>query len=159
MSIKGRHWLMLTTALLALSLVAAGCAKKSSGSGGGGGMTLKISSPADGASVTDPVTFNLDSSVPLGDPSTGDHHVHICIDVSSCGKNYTLAYSNSVQVSGLTPGQHTILASLRNADHSDAGVSTKITVTVTGSGGSASPTSGGGGYGGGGYGGGGYGSP
>jgi hypothetical protein len=132
------RWLGLSAALLALMLVSAACSKKAATGSGSGGMTLKISSPADGASVTNPLTITLDSSVPLGDPSTGDHHVHICIDVTSCGSNYTLAYANSVQVSGLTPGKHTILASLRNADHSDAGVSTTITVTVTGGSGGSS---------------------
>lgn len=150
MSKERNRWLGIGIALLALTLVSAACGKKASGSGSGGGATLKITSPADGASVTNPLTITLDSSVPLGDPSTGDHHVHICIDVTTCGSNYTIAYNNSVQVSGLTPGKHTILASLRNADHSDAGVSTTITVTVTGGGGgSPSPTSGGGGGGGG----------
>jgi hypothetical protein len=147
------RWLGLSAALLALMLVSAACSKKAATGSGSGGMTLKISSPADGASVTNPLTITLDSSVALGDPSTGDHHVHICIDVTSCGSNYTLAYANSVQIPGLTPGKHTILASLRNADHSDAGVNaTIITVTVTGGmgGSSGSPSasaSGGGGYG------------
>jgi hypothetical protein len=142
------RWLGLTIALLALMLVSAACGKKASGTGSGG-MTLKISSPADGASVGNPVTFKLDSSVPLGDPSTGDHHVHICIDVAACGAQYTIAYGNSVQVSGLTPGKHTVLASLRNADHSDAGVSSTITITVSGtgtSGTSPTPTASGYGY-------------
>jgi hypothetical protein len=149
MTKERNRWLGLTVALLALMLVSAACSKKAATGSGSGGMTLKISSPADGASVTNPVTITLDSSVALGDPSTGDHHVHICIDVTSCGANYTLAYGNSVQVNGLTPGKHTILASLRNADHSDAGVSaTIITVTVTGgSGGSPSASASGGGYG------------
>jgi hypothetical protein len=141
------RWLGLAVALLALMLVSAACGKKSSAAGAGG-PTLKISSPADGASVGSTVTVKLDSSVALGDPSTGDHHVHICIDVTTCGSQYVIAYGNSVQVTGLSAGKHTILASLRNADHSDAGVSATITVTVGagGSSGSATPTASGYGY-------------
>ena len=131
----------ISVSLAALMLVSAACSKKASTGGtGSGGMTIKITSPSDGASVSNPVTFKLDTSVPLGDPSTGNHHVHICIDVTTCGANYTIAYGGSVQVSGLTPGKHTVVASLRNADHSDAGVSTSITITVTGGSGGTSPT-------------------
>jgi hypothetical protein len=118
--------------LLALGLIASACA--SSASAGSGGPSLKITSPADGASVSEPFTVKLDASVPIGDPSTGDHHVHLCFDGASCDElaSSVIAYSTSAQVSGLAPGMHTIEASLRNADHSDAEVSTTITVTITG---------------------------
>ena len=59
--------------------------------------------------------------------------MHLCVDGASCDTQYQLAYANSVQVVGLAPGTHTIEASLRNADHSDAGpTDTVSTVTVTG---------------------------
>jgi hypothetical protein len=144
--------------LLALVLVATGCAKKSAtpGSGGSGGLTVKITSPSDGASVSEPFTLKVDSSVPIGDPSSGEHHVHLCFDGQSCDSKYTLMYANSLDVSGLAAGKHTIEASLRNADHSSAGATASITVTVTG-GATSSPTASPSGYGGGGYGGGSYG--
>jgi hypothetical protein len=69
--------------------------------------------------------------VPLGDPSTGEHHVHLCFDGGSCDTEYTLVFGNSIRVNGLTPGEHTIEANLRNADHSDAGPTDTVTVTVT----------------------------
>lgn len=137
--------------VLALTLVAAGCAKKSDTTGSGG-ATLSISSPTDGASVTQPFTLKVNSSVPLGEPSTGDDHVHLCFDGASCDSSYKLVYGDSFQVDGLTNGSHMLTVSLRNADHSAVGPTATITVTVSGAtGGSptatASPTSGGGYYG------------
>ena len=49
-------------------------------------------------------------------------------------------YGATAQVNGLSPGQHTIEASLRHADHSAVGPTATITVTVTGAG-AASNTS------------------
>lgn len=137
--------------LIGLALLAAACGGAAGASGGdANGLSVSIASPADGATVSEPFTVKLDASVPLADPSTGEHHVHLCFDGASCDEEYTLVYGNSISVKGLAPGEHTIQASLRNADHSDAGAPTDtITVTVTeASGGNASPApSGGSGYG------------
>jgi hypothetical protein len=56
--------------------------------------------------------------------------VHLCFDGGDCDTEYSLAYGSTFEVDDLTPGEHTIEASLRNADHSDAGVADTITVTV-----------------------------
>jgi hypothetical protein len=137
--------------LAALSLVillgATACGKKSDNAGSGGD-TVKFSSPANGASVTEPFEVKIDSSVPLGDPGTGKHHVHLCFDGKSCDSEYSLVYGNTFTIKDLSSGQHTIEASLRNADHSAAGATATITVNVTGGGATSSPTasSSGGGY-------------
>ena len=120
-------------AAFALSVVAAACSNTASA--GGGGDTLSISAPSDGAKVSEPFTLTVSSNQALGDPSTGDNHVHLCFDGASCDSgSYQIVYGASAQVNGLSPGQHTIKASLRHADHSAAGPTTTITVTVTGSG-------------------------
>ena len=122
-------------AAFAFGVLAVACANGTSSAGGGGTPTLTISSPANGASVSEPFTLKLDASVPLGDPSTGEDHVHLCFDGASCDTgNYVKVYSDATQVQGLSPGQHTIEASLRNADHSAVGPTTTVTVTVTGGG-------------------------
>jgi len=147
----------------ALVLFAAACASAGADTGGGGGTggpSLSIASPADGATVSEPFTVKLDASVPIGDPSTGDNHVHLCFDGASCDEvaNSVITYADTVQITDLAPGTHTIEASLRNADHSDAGVSTSITITVSdggsgmnggtgNNGGSGSGSGSGGGYG------------
>ena len=135
----------LLAALFSLGLVAAACsngASASSDDGGGGDLTLSIASPKDGAKVQEPFTLKVESSVPLGNPDTGDHHVHLCFDGKSCDSEYTLVYGNTFQVTDLTPGMHTIEASLRNADHSDAGVSATIQVNVTSAGAGTTGTGG-----------------
>jgi hypothetical protein len=143
--------------LLVFGIFATACGAAAS-AGGSGGLSVSIVSPSDGDSVSQPFTVKLDASEPIGDPSTGDRHVHLCFDGASCDElaSSVIAYSSSAVVSGLSPGMHTIEASLRNADHSDTGVSTTITVKITGgdtsgattgTGGSSSSGGGSGGYG------------
>jgi len=123
--------------VFALALVAAACAGGASAASDDG-LTLRITAPKDGATVRSPFTVHVAASVPLGDPSTGEHHVHLCFDGGDCDVEYTLVYGNDILVKGLAAGEHTIEASLRNADHSDVGVSTQVSVTVRG--GSAATT-------------------
>jgi hypothetical protein len=160
---RNARWVAVLAAAAVLGLVAAACAGASAGTdppGAGSGLSLGFASPADGATVSEPFTVKFDSSVPLGDPSTGEHHVHLCIDVTACGSKYTIVYGTSVTVSDLSPGPHTLLAAMANADHSPAGPTAMISITVgpatggTGStGGTGGSTGGTGGSTGGGYGG------
>jgi len=122
---------IVLAAAFTLSVVAVACSNTASA--GGGGDTLSVAAPADGAKVSEPFTVNLTSNQALGDPSTGDDHVHLCFDGASCDSgSYQIVYGASAQVNGLSPGQHTIEASLRHADHSAVGPTVTITVTVTG---------------------------
>ena len=134
----------------ALLLFTASCGGGNAPSGDGG-PSLAIASPEDGASVSEPFMLTFDASVPLGDTSTGNDHVHVCFDGASCDAgNYEIAYGDSFQVAGLPAGEHTVEASLRHADHSAAGPTDTITVTITGAGGETggtSSSSGGRGYG------------
>ena len=127
-----RAWVGAVGALFALALVATACSN--AGASTGSAMSLKIASPSDGATVSEPFKVTFDSSVPLGQPTTGDHHVHLCFDGGSCDElsQSVIAYGNSVMVGDLSPGMHTIEASLRNADHSDTGVSATLSVDVSG---------------------------
>jgi hypothetical protein len=137
----GRTWLV---AAAVLGLLGAACNRGDASSAGG--ASLKIASPANGDSVSEPFKLTFDASVPLGEPSTGDDHVHVCFDGASCDSgNYKIAYGNSFAVTGLSPGKHTIEASLRHADHSAVGPTATITVTITGGGSqTSSPSSSGG---------------
>jgi hypothetical protein len=151
--ISPRH-LRLVGALLALGVLASACGSDANASAGGSDLSVSIAAPADGATVGTSFVVNLGASVPIGDPSTGEHHVHLCFDGDSCDSKYVLAYQDHVQVDGLAPGEHTIEASLRNADHSDAGPTDTITVTVSANSGTSTggATGGSGSMGGGGYG-------
>jgi len=131
--------LALLALLLPLALLAAACgddddstATNDSGSSGGGegDMTLAIADPGDGAEVQVPFDVSFDSSVELGPTDTGEHHVHLYFDGNE--DDYDVVEGTSFTVDrDLGPGEHTVEASLRNADHSDAGVETSITVDVT----------------------------
>jgi hypothetical protein len=129
-------------------LLAAGCGGGGTGGGGGyggggqggkapAGMTLEITSPADGDTVEVPFTVELDSSEELGPTDSGLHHVHVYFDGNE--EEFTVVESESTEVTDLQEGEHVVTASLRNADHSPAGVETEVTVTV-GSGGMGDDT-------------------
>ena len=123
----------LTLALVLLVEACAGVGNASTGSASAGGtepLSLRIVAPSGDAQVSTPFEVQLDSSVPLGSPDTGQHHVHLYYDTTTPDGPYDLVYGNSFQVTNLPPGKHTVLASLRNANHSDAGPRDTITVTV-----------------------------
>lgn len=122
------------TALLAVSALAAvACGSEASPSGAGGAsddMTVTIESPDDGAEVAASFAVELSSSEELGPPDSGKMHVHLTYDGNE--DDYDVVESDSYEVADLAPGEHTIEATLRNADHSPAGPADEITVTVAG---------------------------
>ncbi|HEU4404079.1 MAG TPA: hypothetical protein VFS43_02115 [Polyangiaceae bacterium] len=101
---------------------------------GEGGMTLSITAPEDGAEVSPPFTVQFDSSEELGPTEDGVHHVHIYWDGDD--SEYTVVEADSFEITEAPDGEHTLSASLRNADHSPAGVEAEISVTVGGGDGS-----------------------
>jgi hypothetical protein len=128
-----RRWAILRGlgVVLLAPLILGACGNGSGDAAGGDGLSLQISSPSDGSSVSEPFTVEVEASVPLDDPDTGEHHVHLCFDGQSCDQEYKLVYGNTFEITGLPAGEHTIEASLRNADHSAAGPTDSITVTIT----------------------------
>lgn len=128
--------LVLMTAVVTLS-VACGSGQQTVSAGGeGGGSMVAIAEPEDGAQVQVPFTMKFSSSDELGPTESGRHHVHVFFDGNE--QEYTVVESDTFTVEELPPGEHTIGASLRNADHSPAGAETEITVVVAGAGGGAS---------------------
>jgi hypothetical protein len=110
-----------------------------SGASGGGDPTLSITSPSDGSKVTSSVDVAWNTNVELGEPDTGLDHVHVFVDGQS--NDYTVVGADHFTVTGLTPGEHTIDVTLQHADHSSAGASDDVQVSVTKAGGaSPSPT-------------------
>lgn len=94
------------------------------------GTTLEIVSPEDGAEIGLPFTVELESSEELGPPEDGVHHVHVYFDGNDSEYEIVEAETWDVTTIQAPAGEHTLHASLRNADHSPAGVETEITVTV-----------------------------
>jgi hypothetical protein len=121
---------------VAVALVTAAC---SAGSGEGAdsdGATIDFVTPSDGASVSVPFDVELEASVPLDEPETGNHHAHIYFDTSTDSADYDIVYGTSWQVERpLMPGEHTLIVALANPDHSLAGPTQEIRVTVDGEGG------------------------
>ena len=118
-------------AALALSaLLAAACGSKSSSTSGGSGpvarptskVQLQIVSPTPDQTVTGTSTLleiNLvgGSVVPptqVSGPLRGDQgHIHVSVD----GKLVTMAYTTSYEITGLTPGKHSVQAEFVAIDH------------------------------------------
>jgi hypothetical protein len=121
---------------VALALVAQGCAGAGTSAALGARaaaaqpLALHIAAPSAEAEVSLPFEVKLESNVPLGSPETGFHHVHLYFDQATPDGPYDLVYGDTFQVSNLSPGRHTILASLRNSNHRDAGPMEMIAVTV-----------------------------
>ena len=95
---------------------------------GDDGTTLSITAPSDGAEVSVPFTVEIDSSEEIGATDTGLHHVHVYWDGDESA--FTLVETDSVEITDAPEGQHTLTASLHNADHTPAGVEVDITLTV-----------------------------
>jgi hypothetical protein len=116
----------------AFALVAAACSA-SAGAGSASNATIGFVSPSDGASVSIPFDVELKASEPLGDPSTGNRHAHLYFDTGTDAADYDIVYGTTWQVTRqLTPGKHTLTVALANPDHSLAGPTQQITVTVAG---------------------------
>jgi hypothetical protein len=129
----------------ALAFVVGACDVYGQSGGGTGGnsgdLTLSVAAPTDGAEVSIPFEVAVTSNVPIGPPETGNHHLHIYYDGRTATGDYDVVETGTVQVTReLTPGEHTIVVSLRNADHSAAGPSQTITVVVGGSSGAGGPS-------------------
>jgi hypothetical protein len=135
---SGHSRRIAAVAVLALGLTLAACAPTTTSqtsqnprAAAAQRLTLSIAAPADNAEVAAPFEVQLNSDVPLGAPETGEHHVHLYYDTPTPDGPYDLIYGDQAQVANLSPGTHTILASLRNANHTDAGPRAMITVNVT----------------------------
>jgi hypothetical protein len=117
-------------AVAAIGLLAAACGgdNDAATATGDDGTTLSITAPSDGAEVSVPFTVEIDSSEEIGATDTGLHHVHVYWDGDESA--FTLVETDSVEITDAPEGQHTLTASLHNADHTPAGVEVDITLTV-----------------------------
>lgn len=149
---KERAAAMGVTALV-LGLLA-GCGNQQGGDVQDAGTNLSIERPADGASVTSPVSLLMAvGGAETGAPDTGAMHFHVYIDDSS---DYEVVTSNPISVA-VPEGQHTLRVVLAHPGHGETGTSDSVTVSVaggavpspeeTGAGGGGDYGGGGGGYG------------
>lgn len=128
-------------ASLVLILVLGACGSETSGSddtssteaGGGGGSSITIESPEDGAEVPASFTVELSTDEELSMSDSEALHVHLVYDGNE--QEPDMIDSESFEVTGLEPGEHTITASLRDSAHAPTGPEDAITVMVEGGGG------------------------
>jgi hypothetical protein len=115
---------------LALAVILAACDATTRGTNGGD-ASIGFASPTDGATVSVPFQVELESNVTLAEPETGNMHAHLYFDTTTDSTDYDIVYGTVWQVTRqLEPGEHTIIAALANPDHSLAGPTQRITVTV-----------------------------
>lgn len=130
-----------TVGLLAAVLVIGACAgddgTAENAEPGGGEAGLRIVEPGDSAAVEVPFTVRLDVDVPLGQPESGDQHVHLFFDGDM--SEFEIVDADTWQVTagspalaGVEPGETTLNVSLHNADHTPAGPVDEISVTLLG---------------------------
>jgi hypothetical protein len=114
----------------AVAVLLAGCGMINSAPGGtdGGASTISITEPTADSTVTQPFTLKVETSVELGPPESGRHHVHLTFDGRE--DDYTVEPDGELTIDGLSPGRHTIKVTLQHADHSPAGAQAEIAVTV-----------------------------
>jgi hypothetical protein len=124
--------LQLLTATGALAAGLAGCGADGTAAVGAGGdaLSVAVSKPAPNATVIVPFTVTVATSVPLGTTDTGRHHVHIWFDDHA--NDYRVVEAPTVEITDLAAGQHVMHVSLRNANHTPAGVETQLPITVGG---------------------------
>ncbi|WP_152365879.1 hypothetical protein [Microlunatus speluncae] len=114
----------------AVLLVACGLINSAPGGDPGvGPATISITEPAEAAMVTQPFTLRVETSVELGPPESGKHHVHLTFDGRE--DDYTVEPDGTMTIDQLSPGPHTIKVTLRHADHSPTGAEAELTVTVS----------------------------
>jgi len=122
--------LLATLALTALACGDDDTATTAAGSGSGD-MTISIADPAEDTQVGGSFEVTVDSSVPLGEPDTGRHHVHLYYDGNTAEGDYDIVYGTTATVDRLDAGEHTIEAVIANPDHSTTDARDEITVTVS----------------------------
>ena len=75
------HPLKAFTLGLVIPLVVVACADAVGGDAED--LSISIASPADGATVSVPFDVQLDASVSIGEPETGNHHAHLYFDTGT----------------------------------------------------------------------------
>lgn len=129
--------------VVAFALVAAACSAGAGQGSNAANATIGFVTPSDGATVSIPFDVQLEASEPLGETSTGNRHAHIYFDTDTSAADYDIVYGTTWQVTrDLEPGEHKLIVALANPDHSLAGPTQEITVTVEAGGGGASESGG-----------------
>jgi hypothetical protein len=119
---------VVTGVIAVLALVGAACSNDSSGA-----STIDnvdVTAPAQGATVGESFSVDVDTSAPIGEPDTGRQHLHFYYDVEPGAEDYDIVYKLPFKTRQLSPGEHTIHVVVANADHSITDVRQDLTLMV-----------------------------
>jgi hypothetical protein len=92
--------------------------------------TVEVTSPGAGDVVSLPFDATFESSVPLGTSDAGLHHLHVWFGNDEDA--YQVVEGNVAEITIAPDGEQEMHASLRNPDHSEAGVETSVTIVISG---------------------------
>jgi hypothetical protein len=92
--------------------------------------TVEITSPSAGDVLSLPFDATFESSVPLGTSDAGLHHLHVWFGNDEDA--YQVVEGNVAEITIAPEGDQEMHVSLRNPDHSDAGVETSVTIVISG---------------------------
>lgn len=90
--------------------------------------TLAIVSPTPGTEVEVPFEVTFDSSAALGSPDEDLHHLHVWFSDDEAA--YLVVESTTVEVTQAPAGEQVMHASLRNPDHTRAGVEDSVRLVI-----------------------------
>ena len=116
--------------------------------GGGGGeadgeASVSFASPADGETVSSPVSVEMQAEgfevAPAEESTEGQGHFHVMVDTECVGEGETIPNdethlhfgdgSTTTEIE-LEPGEHTLCLQAGNATHSAFGTTDQISITV-----------------------------
>ena len=92
--------------------------------------TVEIVSPGAGEVVSLPFDATFESSVPLGTSDAGLHHLHVWFGDDEDA--YQVVEGNVAEITIAPDGEQEMHVSLRNPDHSEAGVETSTSIVISG---------------------------
>jgi hypothetical protein len=131
---RPRRTAVVGAAFAATLLVAAACGDDDgdavAGGTGDGDLSVAITSPEDGAEVGTTFDLEVDAGVPLGEPGTESHHVHVFYDGNTQDGEFDMVFGTTFTIDRLEPGEHTVEAVIANADHSLTEARDQVTITV-----------------------------
>lgn len=95
---------------------------------GDDGESLQIVSPGPDSEVQVPFEVAFDSSAPLGSPEEDLYHLHVWFSDDETA--YLVVESDTVEIGQAPPGAQELHASLRNPDHTRAGVEASVRLVI-----------------------------
>lgn len=116
------------TTLGLMATLAAACNTSSFASQAG--LVIMAAEPAAGATVSLPFDVEIHTSVPLGAPESGLHHVHIWFGDNDT--EYLSVRATDAQITDAPPGTQTMHISLRHPDHTPAGADARVPLVING---------------------------